>query len=66
MVIPMRKELTRLSIQELRTAAEVDPAIARQPGITMLVIKFAGRETLFRPTLEVVELCKIANDYARR
>ena len=51
MVIPMREELTRLSIQELRTAAEVDPAIARQPGITMLVIKFAGRETLFRPTL---------------
>jgi putative YphP/YqiW family bacilliredoxin len=38
MVIPMREELTRLGIQELRTAAEVDRAIAHQPGITMLVI----------------------------
>jgi putative YphP/YqiW family bacilliredoxin len=38
MVIPMREELTRLGIQELRTAAEVDNAIANQPGTTMVVV----------------------------
>ncbi len=38
MVVPMREELTRLGIQELRTAAEVDQAIANQPGTTMLVV----------------------------
>jgi putative YphP/YqiW family bacilliredoxin len=38
MVIPMREELTRLGIQELRTAAEVDNAIADQPGTTMVVV----------------------------
>ena len=31
MVIPMREELTRLGIQELRTAADVDRAITTQP-----------------------------------
>jgi len=38
MVIPMREELTRLGVQELRTAAEVDRAIANQPGTTMVVV----------------------------
>ena len=38
MVIPMREELTRLGIQELRTVAEVDQAIPNQPGITMVVV----------------------------
>lgn len=38
MVIPMREELTRLGIEELRTAEEVDRAIANQPGTTMLVV----------------------------
>ena len=38
MVIPMREELTRLGIQELRTADEVDQAVANQPGTTMLVV----------------------------
>ena len=38
MVIPMREELTRLGIQELRTAAEVDRAMANQPGTTMVVV----------------------------
>lgn len=37
MVIPMREELTRAGIQEARTAAEVDAAIA-QPGTTMVVV----------------------------
>jgi bacilliredoxin len=38
MVIPMREELTRLGIAELRTAAEVDRAIASHPGTTMVVV----------------------------
>ena len=38
MVIPMREELTRLGVLELRTAEEVDRAIANQAGITMLVV----------------------------
>jgi putative YphP/YqiW family bacilliredoxin len=38
MVIPMREELTRLGIQELRTATEVDRALANQPGTTMVVV----------------------------
>ena len=38
MVIPMRQELTRLGIAELRTAAEVDRAITSRPGVTMVVV----------------------------
>ncbi len=38
MVIPMREELTRLGIQELRTAADVDRAIANQSGTAMVVV----------------------------
>jgi putative YphP/YqiW family bacilliredoxin len=38
MVIPMREELTRLGIQELRTAAEVDHAIPNQTGTAMVVV----------------------------
>ena len=38
MVIPMREELTRLGIQELRTAPEVDRALASQTGTTMVVV----------------------------
>jgi putative YphP/YqiW family bacilliredoxin len=37
MVVPMREELTRLGVQELRTAKEVDRAIA-QPGTTMVIV----------------------------
>jgi putative YphP/YqiW family bacilliredoxin len=37
MVIPMREELTRAGVQETRTAAEVDAALAK-PGTTMLVV----------------------------
>jgi putative YphP/YqiW family bacilliredoxin len=36
-VAPMREELTRLGIEELRTAADVDAAIKR-PGTTMVVV----------------------------
>jgi putative YphP/YqiW family bacilliredoxin len=38
MVIPMREELTRLGIQELRTVAEVDRAIPNQTGTAMVVV----------------------------
>ena len=37
MVIPMREELTRLGIAELRTAAEVDEAMKR-PGTALVVV----------------------------
>lgn len=38
MVVPMREELTRLGIEELRTAADVDRAIPNQSGTTMVVV----------------------------
>lgn len=37
MLIPMREELTRAGVQELRTAAEVDKA-ATAPGTTMIIV----------------------------
>ena len=38
MVIPMREELTRLGIEEQRTAEEVDRALKNRPGTTMVVV----------------------------
>jgi putative YphP/YqiW family bacilliredoxin len=38
MVIPMREELTRMGVQELRTAEEVDGAVVNQPGTTMVIV----------------------------
>ena len=38
MLIPMREELTRVGIQELRTPEEVDRALANQAGTTMVVV----------------------------
>ncbi len=38
MVIPMRQELTRMGIEELRTAADVDRVLQTQPGTTMVVV----------------------------
>jgi putative YphP/YqiW family bacilliredoxin len=37
MVIPMREELTKAGIEEARSAAEVDAALAK-PGTTMVVV----------------------------
>ena len=37
MCIPMREELTRVGIKELRTAQEVDSAV-KAPGTTMVVV----------------------------
>jgi putative YphP/YqiW family bacilliredoxin len=55
MVIPMREELTRIGVQELRTAGEVDRAIVDQPGTTMVIVNSicgcaAGR---MRPAIRV-------------
>ncbi len=38
MVIPMREELTRLGIEELRSAADVDRVLTGRPGTTMVVV----------------------------
>jgi len=38
MLIPMREELTRLGIEELRSVEEVDRALAHQAGTTMVVV----------------------------
>jgi len=38
MVIPMREELTRVGIEELRTADAVDQALKNRPGTTMVVV----------------------------
>ena len=55
MVIPMREELTRVGVQELRSAQEVDRAIVNQPGTTMVIVNSicgcaAGR---MRPAVRV-------------
>jgi putative YphP/YqiW family bacilliredoxin len=38
MIVPMREELTRLGVVELRTASEVDDVLARKAGSTMVVV----------------------------
>ena len=38
MVVPMREELTRLGVEELRTPEEVDRALKGQPGTTMVIV----------------------------
>jgi putative YphP/YqiW family bacilliredoxin len=38
MVVPMREELTRLGIEELRTVEEVDQALKNRPGTTLVVV----------------------------
>ena len=37
MIIPMREELSRLGVEELRTTAEVDKFLKR-PGVSMVVV----------------------------
>ena len=37
-IAPMREELTRLGVKELRTAADVDEAVAKTPGTLMVVV----------------------------
>ena len=38
MVIPMREELTRMGVEELRTADAVDEALTQQSGATMVIV----------------------------
>jgi putative YphP/YqiW family bacilliredoxin len=38
MVVPMREELKSIGVEELRTAEEVDRALANQPGTAMVVV----------------------------
>jgi putative YphP/YqiW family bacilliredoxin len=38
MVIPMREELTRLGIEELRNVADVDRVLTGYPGTTMVIV----------------------------
>ena len=38
MIIPMREELTRLGIQELRTPADVDRELGIQQGTAMVIV----------------------------
>ena len=38
MIAPMREELTRFGVRELRTAAEVDDALTQTPGTVMVVV----------------------------
>ena len=37
-VAPMREELTRLGVQELRTAADVDAVVKNTPGTLMIIV----------------------------
>jgi putative YphP/YqiW family bacilliredoxin len=66
MVIPMREELTRLGIEELRTAEEVDKAIKNRPGTTMVVVNSicgcaAGR---MRPAVRMAMQNSVRPDHA--
>ena len=38
LLVPMREELTRLGVQELRTAADVDAVFAQHRGTTLVVV----------------------------
>ena len=38
MIAPMREELTRFGVRELRTAAEVDEALTKTEGTVMVVV----------------------------
>ena len=38
MIAPMREELTRFGVRELRTAGEVDDALTQTPGTVMVVV----------------------------
>ena len=38
MVVPMREELTRLGVRELKTGADVDRELALKQGTTMVVV----------------------------
>jgi bacilliredoxin len=66
MVIPMREELTRLGIEELHTADEVDRALKNRAGTTMVVVNSicgcaAGR---MRPAVRMAMQNSVQPDHA--
>jgi putative YphP/YqiW family bacilliredoxin len=66
MVIPMREELTRLGIEELRTPEDVDQALKNRPGTTMVVVNSicgcaAGR---MRPAVRMAMQNSVRPDHA--
>jgi putative YphP/YqiW family bacilliredoxin len=66
MVVPMREELTRLGIEELRTAESVDQALKNRSGTTMVVVNSicgcaAGR---MRPAVRMALQNSIRPDHA--
>jgi putative YphP/YqiW family bacilliredoxin len=66
MVVPMREELTRLGIEELKTPEEVDRAVKSRPGTTMVVVNSicgcaAGR---MRPAVSMALQNSIRPDHA--
>lgn len=66
MVIPMREDLTRLGIEELRTAEEVDRALKNRPGTTMVFVNSicgcaAGR---MRPAVRMAMQNSVRPDHA--
>jgi len=66
MLIPMREELTRLGIEELRSAEEVDHGLRNRPGTTLVVVNSicgcaAGR---MRPAVRMAMQNSIRPDHA--
>ena len=66
MVVPMREELTRLGIEELRSPEEVDRVLQNRPGTTMVVVNSicgcaAGR---MRPAVRMALQNSVRPDYA--
>ncbi len=64
MVIPMREELTRLGVQELRTAGEVDDVLKKTQGTVMVIVNSicgcaAGR---MRPAVRIAMEHKVLPD----
>lgn len=65
MVVPMREELTRLGIEELRSAEDVDRAVKERPGTTMVVVNSicgcaAGR---MRPAVRMALASSVKPDH---
>src|SRR5437763_3320916 len=65
LVVPMREELTRLGVEELRTVPQVDQAVSR-PGTTMVVVNSicgcaAGR---MRPAVRMAMQNAVRPDHA--
>ena len=64
MVVPMREELTRLGVQELRTAGDVDHVLKQTQGTVMVIVNSicgcaAGR---MRPAVRIAMEHKVLPD----